>query len=84
MHGTFNRVRLKRITSLKYTEPAPGITHTSFRVMEGPLRELESVLHLNAPALLILSDKRIEGTIVHFIADRHHGYEITIEYRSSK
>ena len=25
MHGTFNGVRLKRITSLKYTEPAPGL-----------------------------------------------------------
>jgi hypothetical protein len=61
MHGTFNGVRLKCITSLAYTEPAPGIIRTSFRIMEGPLRELENILHLNAPALLILSDKQIEN-----------------------
>ena len=47
--------------------------------MDSALLELEGQLQLNCPALLILSDKEIQGIIVYYTADVHHGYEITIE-----
>jgi hypothetical protein len=75
MHGTFNGVQITRITSLTTDEPTLGITRTTFRVTEGPLQQLEQRLELNGPALLILSDKQIEGRIVHYSADLHHGYD---------
>jgi len=81
MNGTFNGLALRKITSVKTTAGPPGLVRKTFRVIAGPLPELEQRLKLNAPALLILSDQEIEGTIVHYAADVHHGYEITIECR---
>src|SRR5262245_57991881 len=63
MHGTFNGLRLNRITSLK-TMKGDGVEHTSFRVLGEQVRALEDRLRLNTPALLILSDKIIEGVLV--------------------
>ena len=71
------------MTSLTTVEPTPGITPT-FRITEGPLPQLEQRLELNGPALLILADKHIEGSVVRYSADLHHGYEITIGYRNTR
>jgi hypothetical protein len=79
MHGTFNGVRLAKITSLKYQHLTPGLDLVSFRVMESPLPKLEQILQLKAPAHLILADKEIEGKIVAYSANVQSGYEITIE-----
>jgi hypothetical protein len=77
MHGTFNGIRLKRITSVASDKSVPGFTRITFRVLDGVTPQLESVLRLNAPALLILADQEIEGRIVHYSAD------ITAGMRSS-
>jgi hypothetical protein len=79
MNGTFNDLPLRNITSLKTTTEASGFTRTTFRVIGPRLQKLEQVLQLNAPAVLILTDKEIEGRIVAYSADVHTGYEITIE-----
>ena len=79
MHANFNGVWLRKVTSLKTTIERVGLKRTSFRVMESPLTELEQVLHLGAPALLILSPAEIKGHIVHYSAELHFGYEISID-----
>jgi len=79
VNGNFNGVQLHKITSLKIQNHTPGFTHTSFRVIEESRPDLEHVLELGTPALLILADKIIEGRIVSYKADLHFGYEITIE-----
>ena len=79
MNGTFNGLPLRNISSISTQKEASGITRHSFRVLTKTQPKLEELLRLHAPALLILSNKEIEGTIVHYVADVHHGYEITIE-----
>ncbi len=78
MHGTFNGIQLRRISSRSVTKTERGTTLSSFRVIDGGIL-LEAQLRLGARALLILSDETIEGRIVHFNANIEHGYEITIE-----
>src|SRR5689334_12723922 len=77
MHGTFNGIRLRRITALK-VESTDTANLTAFRVLERPLRDLEAELRVGSPALLILSNREVEGTIASFQSDGH-GYWITIE-----
>jgi len=43
------------------------------------LPELEIVLRLQAPALLILGNETVEGTIVQYGANVQTGYEVRIE-----
>jgi len=43
------------------------------------LRGLETILRLQAPALLILGNETVEGTIVHYSANVQGGYEVTME-----
>jgi hypothetical protein len=81
MHGSFNGIQLRKITSLTTTVEPSGLTLTSFRVMQAPLPDLEKVLQLDTPALLILSSGEIEGRIVQFSANVKFGYEITIELK---
>jgi hypothetical protein len=82
MHGTLNGLRLKRITSVATQKNKRFVRHT-FRVLDGQLPELENLLHLKTSALLILSDREIEGQIAHFSADVSAGYEITLESKHS-
>jgi hypothetical protein len=76
MHGTFNGIRLRRISSVETQSTATAIL-TTFRVLERPLRDLEAELQLNAPGLLILSNREIEGSIASFSSDGR-GYRIMI------
>jgi hypothetical protein len=77
MHGTFNGVRLRRITSIA-TESIGNRTLTTFRVLEFPLPDLEAQLRLNATALVILSDKTIEGPVARYDSDRRRrGFRVT-------
>ena len=74
------RRTLRQISSIKTTKVTSRvITRTTFRVLGGPLPELEQRLHLNVPALLILASKEIEGRIVEFSEHWNSGHEITIE-----
>jgi hypothetical protein len=77
MHGTFNGVRLRRISSVE-TKSTDTAILTTFRALERPLRDLEAELRVDAPALLILANREIEGTIAAFQSDGH-GYQITIK-----
>jgi len=79
MHGTFNGLPIRNISSMKIETDPSGIKRTSFRILDASLPKLEQILHLRAPALLILSSSEVEGRIVHYTADVHIGYEITIE-----
>src|SRR5258706_11394078 len=78
MHGTFNGVRLRRITSIT-TESICNRTLTTFRVLEFPIPELEAQLRLNSPALTILSTKTVEGRVVRYNSERRNWYEFTVE-----
>jgi hypothetical protein len=78
MHGSFNGVGLSNITSKQVTLIEGGKTLFRFRVTEFP-DDLEPKLRLGAPALLVLSDENVEGTIAHYSGDAQSGYEITIE-----
>ena len=78
MHGTFNGLPLKKIIALKTIVPTAGVTRTTFRVLSGPMPELDKRLRLNEPALLILSSQEIEGTLIDYSADGG-AYEVTIE-----
>jgi hypothetical protein len=69
-----NGVRLRRITSI-----ATERTSATFRVLEYPLPDLEAQLRLNAAALIILSDKTVEGRVVRYDSDRRNWYEFTVE-----
>jgi hypothetical protein len=80
MHGSFNGVFLKKIVTLETACVIAGIQRNTFRVRGNPIPELEAQLKLNIPALLILSNQQIEGTLVHYTADLPGGfYEVTIE-----
>ena len=78
LNGTLNGIRLPEVCALR-TYKVGGFMHTTFRVLESHVRGLEETLRLDAPALFILNLQPIEGRIVHYAADLHHGYEITIE-----
>jgi len=73
MHGTFNGIRLRTISSRSITTTPSGTTVVGFR-LTGKIPKvtsdaLDATLKLNAPALLILSDEILEGKIVRFSAD---------------
>lgn len=82
MNGTFNGIPLRQIISLQIATHGIAFVRTSFRVIGELVPPLEQVLKLNGPALLILPSHEIEGTIVHYTADVHSGYDITIESKS--
>src|SRR2546427_11911566 len=83
MHGTFNGLPIKRTIAVTTSKDAPGFTRTAFRVLGEANPKLEERLHLGDKATLILSSSEIDGRIVAFVADVHHGYEITIESKRS-
>jgi hypothetical protein len=81
--AVFNGLPLKKIAALKTVDVTPGVVRITFRVLGGPLTELEQRLHLNVPVLLILPSEEIRGRIVDYAANIHSGYEITIESQKS-
>jgi hypothetical protein len=82
MNGSFNGIRLRKITSRKITATDRGTMLYSFRA-SGILPDLEAVLRLQTPGLLILSNEIVEGKIVHYNANVEAGYEVTIEIVSA-
>ena len=83
MNGNFNGIRLRNITSREITKSGRGTTLYTFRVTEFP-DDLEPVLRLGTPALLILSSETVEGAIANYSASTQAGYEITIEVNARK
>jgi hypothetical protein len=81
MVGTFNGLHLEKITSLKTTKETPGFILTTFRVLGGPLPDLEQLLLLNSSVLLTLPSEEIVGRLASYSANIHSGYEITLESR---
>ena len=81
MYGTFNGIHLRKVTSRKITTTNRGTTLYSFRA-SGALPELEAVLRLHAPGLLILGHERVDGTIVRYNVNLQTGYQITIERKA--
>jgi len=81
VNGTFNGIRLRNITSRKITTTDRGTTLYSFTVTEFP-DDLEPALTLGEPALLILSNETVEGTIVHYSANVQAWYEVTLEVKA--
>ena len=73
MHGTFNGIHLRKITSGSINPTDRGTILSSFRVAER-VPTLEAVLRLDIPRLLILSNETVQGTIVHYSANSHDGY----------
>jgi len=61
MHGSFNGVQLRTISSRKITKTPDGATLYGFRVTGKIPKEtsetLEATLRLHGPALLILGDE---------------------------
>ena len=83
MHGTFNGVQLRTISSRKITTREDGSKLYGFRVTgkipKATSDALEATLSVHGAALLILGDEIIEGTIAEFSKDPMWGYEVTIE-----
>jgi hypothetical protein len=79
VHGTFNGVRIREITSKKITIIPTGGNLLAFRVSVRVPPAFVDELRLYRPALLVLSEERYKGRIVRFIADVLRGYEVTIE-----
>jgi len=64
-----NRIKALRQMAIRLARE----THNDY------LPELEAVLRLQAPALLILGNETVEGTIMHYCANVQAGYGVTFE-----
>jgi CRP-like cAMP-binding protein len=79
MNGYFNGIQLRKIIWISSEAVTGGAVIERLRVLDKS-PELEERLQVNALALLILSNRTIEGRILHFFADMS-GYIITIQVR---
>jgi hypothetical protein len=79
MTGSFNDIPLQQVISAGSLTDSEGFVRTTFRILGKPNSKLEQFLQLNAPAIVILSSQEIEGKIVGYSADVHHGYQVTVE-----